>query len=385
MKNLFIFNTLHFFNDGFKSSLILLLPFITKDLHLNLTQAGLLGSILNLLSIIFALPAGYIANKIGGLRVLVLAIGLYALGFLWTSFSPSYYWLFSTFILAGIGFGIFHPISLALVAKMADKTSRGKKLGDFMAFGDLGNIGISAALTFIVVLIGWRETTLIYALVAFLIAIIFYLLFIKAKTLLATKEETVNPITLIEILKHKPFLLALLATFFDNFASLSLFFFLPFLLLKRNVDPALLGSFAAIFFLGNFFGKTILGRISDIFNHAKIFMLSELLMAIFIIILATATNFFIIIICAIVLGIFTKGTLPIGTAMISAASEHHGNFEKAFGINAVAANIGTTIAPLLLGFVSDKLGIVAAFYAMALIALMAIIPAFFFNLTSAKH
>ncbi|MBI5122290.1 MFS transporter [Candidatus Roizmanbacteria bacterium] len=384
MKNLLVLNTLHFFNDGFKSSLILLLPFITKDLHISLTQAGLLGSLLNLLAIIFALPAGYIASKTGGLKVLILAIILYSFGFLGTSFSSSYYWLFPTFILADIGFGLFHPISLALIARLAEKTSRGKKLGNFMAVGDLGNIGIPTALTFIVVLIGWRSTTAIYAVIALIIAFSFLLFYFKNRDIFSNQGKDTTHITFLKIIKHKRFLLALTANFFDNFASSTLFLLLPFLLLKRNVDPALLGAFAAVFFLGNFFGKTVLGRIADIFNHAKIFILSELLMAIFIVALATTTNFFIIIICSILLGIFTKGTLPIGTAMISEASEHHGNFEKAFGINTMAANIGTTIAPVLFGFISDQLSIVAAFYTMAFIAILAIIPAFFFNVTSTK-
>jgi predicted MFS family arabinose efflux permease len=64
--------------------------------------------------------------------------------------------------------------------------------------------------------------------------------------------------------------------------------------------------------------------------------------------------------------------------MISEASEHHGNFEKAFSVSEFITNIGTTIAPLVLGFLSNNLGIVSAFYAMAIAAVIAVVPAFLF-------
>lgn len=77
-------NTLHIFNDGYESSFLLLLPFIAKDIHINLTQVGFLGTIFNSLSIHLAIPAGYIAKKIGGMKTLIFALFIYALGYVTT-------------------------------------------------------------------------------------------------------------------------------------------------------------------------------------------------------------------------------------------------------------------------------------------------------------
>lgn len=371
----------HILNDGSKSSFLLLLPYITNDLHLTLTQAGFLATLLNLLGIMLALPAGYIATKFGGLKTLVIALFFYGLGFLGISLSPTYLWLFPLFILAGVGFGLFHPIGLALVARLAEKTERGKQMGNFTAVGDLGRIGIAAVLTFIVVFLGWRTTSLFYAVIVLGIATFFSLFFLPKHEHFVAKGKKSVELKLLTIIRHKQFLFATLSFFCDNFASTSLFIFLPFLLLAKDINPALLGSFVALYFIGNFAGKTILGRFVDIFGAARVFIISEFLMAFFIFLLATTAFFPMIIICSLVLGIFAKGTSPVLHTMISESAEHHGNFEKSFGANQLTGTIANTITPVILGFVSDKLGITSAFYLMAGFALLAIIPAVGFHLS----
>lgn len=367
---------LHVLNDGFYASFLLLLPFIAKDLHLNLTEVGFLGTVVNSLSIILALPAGYITTKFGGMRTLLFALFVYGLGFLATGFSPNYLWLCFTFLIVGSGVGVFHPIGFALIAKWSSKETRGRQMGNFTAIGDIGKIGIAALLTLIIIAIGWRYTTLLYATVAIAFAGIFYLFFLSKSEKFKATEQKITEIRLKEIITHKKFLFAVLAAFCDSFASSSLFIFLPFLLLKRGVNPALLGLFAATFFIGNFIGKSAFGRFVDRFGNTNIFILSEVLMALFILLLANSAILSIIIVCSIILGIFTKGTVPVLQTMVSDSAEHHGNFEKTFAVSAFVTSTATTLAPLLLGLISDKLGIMAAFNVMAIMALVAIIPAF---------
>lgn len=375
----------HILNDGSKSSFLLLLPYITKELNLTLTQAGFLGTLLSSISIILALPAGYIATKIGGYKTLVIALFLYGFGFLGISFASTYFWLLVLFLLAGIGFGLFHPIGLALVAKLSEKSERGRQMGNFTAVGDLGRIGIAAVLTFIVVFIGWRTTSFFYAVVILGIAIFFYLLFLHKKEHFLVKEKKPVELKLLTIIRHKQFLFTTLSYFFDSLGSTSFFIFLPFLLLAREINPALIGSFVALFFIGNFVGKTALGRLVDSFGAVKVFIIAEILMAFFIFLLATTNSFLIIILCSLILGVFTKGTSPIIHSMVSESAEHHGNFEKTFGANQLVGTIATTVSPVLLGFVSDKFGITSAFYLMGLFALVAIIPAIGFHVVKIRN
>gem|GEM_PF-468195 len=374
-------NALHIFNDGFQASLLLLLPFIAATQHLSLTEVGILGTVVNVSGIILALPAGYLAVKFGGLKTLVAALFVYALAFAGVGILHNYYALFGMFLLAGIGFGLFHPIAFGLIAKWTPKERRGRTIGNFTAIGDVGRIAITAALSFIVVLIGWENTALLYAGAAILLGA-GVRMFLRGRE--APQNKTAPPIdmSLWQILRNRRLVFALAAAALDSFASASLYVFLPFLLLLRGIDPALLGSFTAAFFFGNLFGKTLLGRLTDKIGSINVFLASDLLMAIFIMLLATVTQVWAIIGCAIILGVFAKGTVPVLQAMMSDAVEHHGNYEKTFGIAGAITNTAIAVAPILLGAISDHFSIVVAFYIMGFAALLALIPGLGYYLTA---
>lgn len=170
----------------------------------------------------------------------------------------------------------------------------------------------------------------------------------------------------------------------DAFASGSLFIFLPFFLLKKGISADVLGMFAAIFFIGSFLGKAVLGRFVDTFGNKKVFILSELCMAVLIVLLTQLNSFVLIMVVAVILGGFTKGTAPVSATMLSDVVDTEGHADKAFGISGVLQGIAISISPILLGIISDKFSILAAFYTMAGGAVCAAIPAFFLSKREAK-
>lgn len=379
MQSQLFLNILHIFNDGYQASFLLLLPFIAKDLHISLTEVGILGSLFYSFEFIFALPAGYLAEKFEGFKILLLSMIIYAVGFLGLSYIVSYPTLMVFFIIAGTGFALFHPIAFALVAKWADKKNRGRSLGDFTAVGDLGRIGISALVTFLIVKIGWRSTSFSYAIIIFVIFLaIYFYVDRKKKTVLNIGEQTLQVIKMADILKNKRFLLATLTSFLDSLSSSTLFIFLPFLLLQKGISPEVLGSFTAAYFVGNFLGKSLIGRLTDKHGPAQVFIIAEAIMAVFIILLTNTSSLFFIIIYSIILGILTKGTIPARTSMGVESVEHHGRFEKAIALSSFLVSIASVVAPFLYGFIADKYGIASSFYTAAGIALVAIIPALIF-------
>ncbi len=374
---------LHILNDGFQASLLLLLPFIAKDLQISLSAVGILGGALNVLQVVLALPAGILAHKYGGYKMLLLSLFLYSLGFIGVGISPVYYLLLMAFIVSGLGFGIFHPIAFAEVANSSDKTIRGRVMGNFTAIGDIGRIGLSTVITFIISYIGWRSSSLVFAVAGLVIFAVLFRIFSKNNDRIELKQkEQAKGEELKELFKNKKFVLSTASSFLDSFASSSLFVFLPFLLLYRNIDPKVLGAFVSAFFVGNFFGKTLLGRLTDKFGYIKVFVVSEILMAIFILILADSSYLAVIIVASIILGCFTKGTVPVITTMVSESVEGKNSFEKAFGLNGLITSIATVLAPVVLGFTSDKFGIVPAFAISAGFALVATIPAIIYSKTS---
>lgn len=373
---------LHFFNDGFLASIVLLLPFIAKDLNLNLTQVGFLGSIISVSGIILSLPVGFISSRFGAIKVLTAALLFYGLGFLLASVSHSYIFLILSFSIAAISFGVFHPISFSLVTRLSKKETLGRVMGDFMATGEFGRICLSGFLSFIAFSIGWRQTSLIYVAISGMLLLFFFIFnFSKNKININENIETTNQkqINFIEIMKNKNFILALFVNFFDNLASSPLFIFLPFLLIYKGISPSVLGAFTTAFFIGNLFGKMVLGRLTDKYKNTNVFIVAELLMVIFIILLAYSNQIFFIILFSIILGSLTMGTSPIRTTMITESNEHHGSYEKAFGISSFIASLSSALAPIILGYVADLYGIVNSFNLTAIFAFLAVISTYFYS------
>lgn len=365
---------LHFLNDGFESSFLLLLPFIAKDLHITLAQVGFLGTVESGIEILLSLPASIIAAKYGGFRTLIFALSIYTIGFFVTGFAPSILLLFITFMIAGAGFGIFNSIGLSLAAKWANQSSKGRQMGNYSSSGDIGKAGISTILPFLATNIGWRLTAISYSVVGFVVFFIFRRLASHVHKVEITAKK-VKSISIGKVIKNKRFLLANATNFLDTLASGALFIFLPFLLLEKGLATILIGVFTAAYFLGTVSGKLFFGRITDIFDKPILMIAAQLAMGLCIILLAKTNQFSLILFLSFVLGAFSKGTVPISKIMIADSVAHHGNYEKAFGVNVIIASAAATLSPLMWGYVSNQFGIVMAFNVSALVTLLTIIPA----------
>lgn len=370
---------MHVCNDGYSASYLLLLPFIAHSLSLNLSQVGVLGGVINFAALVVALPVSFAAAKFGGLRIVMLAQLLYGLALAGLSAAGNFGVILVFFILAGIGFGVFHPIAFALIARWTPQEKRGRAIGTFTAIGDLGRIGIAAAVSFIAVRIGWSHTAFLYSLVPITLGSVLVFGLWRRRGTITTVPKHVEAVTLREVLKNARLVAALVASWFDTFASKALFVFLPFLLLQHGIPATLLGAYTGVFFVGNFLGKFFMGRLVDRFGNVRVFILAEIVMAALIVGLALLRQPVIITIAALLLGTVTKGTTPVRQTMISEASEHHGAFEKSFAVSSLVEGSGDLVAPIILGAIGQHYGIVTAFLVMAGVALLATVPAAIFS------
>lgn len=375
---------LHFLNDGIRTSLVVLLPFIAKDLLLSYTEVGLAGSAQGLFTVLFALPAGFLASKIGGYRLLISALLIYSFGSLGIFTSPNSNTLIFTFYLAAVGFGLFHTVGFSLVAKESDKTNVGMNMANFTSIGDIGRIALSSIALFLTTFIGWRLTTICLGLTGLITFAAAKIFIIKKEKYNITNSSGESHTAWLKnffvILKTKKLLLISLATLFDAFASNQLFIFIPFIIVARGVDAARLSLFTGGYFIGNFVGKTILGRSVDKYGNKKVFIFSEISMAFVIILFIVSNNFLLLFIFSFLLGIFTKGTSPVVQTMFS-DSTHEAHYEKVYAISEVFIGTASSLSPVIMGLFADRFGINSVFYISATFALTAIIPIIFLSRT----
>lgn len=384
-----LLNTLHVFNDGYMVSFMLLLPFIATSQHIGLEKIGILGAALNVASLAVTMFVPVIARMLGGLRALTLAALAYGVALVGIGISGNYFWLLAMFALGGICFGLFHPTAFGLIAKWTAKENRGRAIANFTAIGDVGRVGIAAAVSSLVVFLGFRATVFLYAGLILLAAAIVLVYLRKNHERIeagAVEQKPTTPMSAWQVIKNRRLVLAISANSLDEFVSETLYIFLPFLLLARDISPALIGGFAAAYFVGNILGKTALGRLADKLGTGKVFIGAELLMALFIVLMASSTVPIVIIACSIVLGILAKGTIPVTKTMVAESVEHHGNFEKAYALDSLVGRVFKTIAPIVIGFVASAFSIVTAFMFMAGVVLLAVIPAsMYFVLSRQPH
>ena len=365
---------LHLFNDGYLAAMPLILPFAADELNISLTLVGLLGSLLSFSGIVLALPAGIAASCFGALRILSAAVLGYAAGFILLGFSSGIITVTLAFLLGSVSFGIFHPIAFSAVAKVSSKSSIGRDMGIFAATGDIGKIALAGLLTFIIGFSSWRTASEIYGCAAILLFLLYFIISHRKDWKVNEKKTEVKRKPDYRILKKKPFALANASSFMDSFANASLFIFIPFLLTFRGIDAAFIGVFTSVFFVGNLLGKVIMGRLTDRVKEEYLFIGCECCIFIALIILALSPSAVIISILALILGFFTKGTVPIVSTMI-AQSVGETEYEAAYSVNSLSTSIANTLAPLFFGLLADILGVQTIFFACGIAALLAAIPA----------
>lgn len=365
---------LHLFNDGYLAAMPLVLPFAADEFGLTLSLVGLLGSLLSFSGIILALPAGVAATRFGAVRILSAAVLSYSLGFMLLGFAGGMLSVLLAFILGSIAFGVFHPVAFSAVAKSASGANLGKKMGVFAATGDIGRIAFAAAVTFIIGLTSWRATSILYGVVALVLFVICFISSFKKGEGVSNETKAKKKKLDYRILANRTFALSNAASLIDSFANASLFIFIPFLLTFRGIEASFVGLFTSIFFVGNLLGKVIMGRLTDKIGKERLFICCEVSIFISLAALAFTPYVWAISALALVLGFFTKGTVPITSTMI-AESVGKDDFEAAYSINSLSTSVANTVAPLFFGVLADFLGVQAIFLACGIAALCSTIPA----------
>ncbi len=382
---------LHFLNDGLRTTVIVLLPFIARDLSLSLGQVGFLGSSQPLLAALFALPSGYITGKFGGFKIIFTLLFVYSLGILGAAFSTNEIMLFGMYLFTAIGFSMFHPVGFTLTAKASEQDKVGRNMGDFTAIGEIGRVALPPMALFIAAAAGWRITLIIAAVIGFSVFFVFLINLLKKKvndsqdltSKLPTRRQFIKDIYY--LFKNKKAFCITLSAIFDTAASSPQQVFLPFLLLAKGISPANLAIAMGCFFVGSLLGKSILGRGADRFGNIKIFIFSEFCMAATLVMLTQSFPFILLLLLCGFLGGFTKGTSPVVQTMFTELSDKI-HYHKVFAFSELVIAISAVFSVNLLGYYADHTGISTVFFAGAVLAICASLPIFIFSkIKTAQH
>ena len=369
-----IINILHFVNNGLSGTLPLFLPFIAEELHINFVDVGIIGGAYRLSLLGSLVCLSFFAGSCG-ISLLFRAALIYLIGYFVLFCSYNFSSVLMAFIIAGLGFGVFHTVSYTLICIWCPSSGRGAALGNFSAIGESGRIVFSSVVAYLIVVYDWKFTAFTYLLVAALIVSIAYYFF---NSLLCTSNGVVirrqggfrgKGFSIF----HPKIIFVIVAAGFDAAANSALIFYLPFILLHKGIEASYLGLISAGFFFGNLLGKIVFGRLVDKYQVEYVFMFCETLMLLLAVLLICLNNFVGIVMVSILLGTVSRGTAPVNASMLAESVRGDDELEVMFGIRGIVSQLLSSLTFPALGLLSERYGLYASMWGILLFVMLAII------------
>ena len=364
----------HALTHGYMLIFPAVLLLIMKEFDVGYFRLGILGTIANFAFGLGALPAGFLSDRLGARRLILLYLFGAAFIALLISFSKSFFHLAVCLGLLGLFCSLYHPCSLALLSHFRE---HGKAFG---IVGALGNVGLAVSpllAGYFASRLGWRKVYPLFAIVGLILALSYLLL---QRSLLTKEKEKrregrSSSSTGGGKLFNLPFAMLLCMQMLAGFSFQGATTFLP-TYLSRRVEIQLLGLsavgiggvMASISLIIGVFGQYLGGFLGLKTNTERLY-LAMVSATIPFLLLTGSTRNGILVAAAGAFAFFYFCAQPIGNILLasytSAGARGRGygvSFFFSFGIGSMAAGF--------CGFIAEKISLSAVFYALSMIALL---------------
>jgi len=366
----------HFLHDGLSDALYVLLPLWAETFGLSLAQVGALKTIYSGAMASFQLPAGFLSERLGERRLLV--VGTFAAGIAYGLIAvvDGYLALAVLLLLAGLGSGVQHPLASALVARAYEAGGRRAALGTYNFTGDLGKMAAAGAAGLAVAVVGWQGTTAGFGMIA--VAVGFALLIalhkLGAGAPPAPRTATEQPIDRRDWGIRNPLGFRAISAIgvIDSAVRYGFLTFVPFLLVEKGARIEAVGLAMALIFGGGAVGKLACGLLAERMGVIRTAVATELATA-----LAIGVLPFLPLTWAMALlplaGIALNGTSSVLYGTVADFVDYERQ-SRAYGLFYTLGIGSGAAAPTIVGVLSDAHGVTVAMFALAAAAL-ATLPA----------
>lgn len=362
----------HILHDGLHDALYVLLPLWSQAFGLSLVQVGLLKAAYSGAMALFQVPAGFLAERHGERLLLAGGTIVTGIGYMLLGTAGGFAVLLALLVLVGLGAGVQHPLSSALVARAYEGGPRRAGLGIYNFAGDIGKVVIPASVAVLSGIIGWRGGTFAFGALGILAGIVIWL---GLRSLGAGARPTAsgasavgeNPGggTLIEtprgdwgIANRRGFRAISAINVIDTAATYGFLTFMPFLLIGKGAAVETVGLALALTFGGGAAGKFVCGMAAERFGIIRTVVLTEIL---------TGSGFLLVLVLPLgailavlpLVGLAMNGTSSVLYASVAdfvAAHRHSRGFALFYTLGLGAG----AVSPPLFGLVSDGYGVPVA-------------------------
>jgi FSR family fosmidomycin resistance protein-like MFS transporter len=309
--------------------------------------------------------------------VLGLGTALVGVGYLVAGASAGFALLIGALVIGGIGASVQHPIAANLVAQaFPGRRSRGA-LATYNFSGDLGKMAFPAATAGLLMLMPWREATMILGIAALAGAAAILAVrglpgraieppaFEKTGAATSKMENPANPAAAPD---GRGFPLLLGIAMIDSATRMGFLTFLPFLLQMKGADLPTIGLALTLIFTGGATGKLVCGWLGQKLGMVRATFVTEGLTAAGILVLLPLPLLPGLIVLPLI-GVALNGTSSIiyGTVPELVAPERR---QRAFSIFYTGGIGAGALSPILYGLASDLVDIPVMMMLIAAIVLV---------------
>jgi FSR family fosmidomycin resistance protein-like MFS transporter len=358
----------HILHDGYTDLLYVLLPLWQTEFGLDYAEIGLLRAFYVGSMAGFQVPAGMIAERLGGSLILGLGTALAGIGYLCAGASVGFPMLVGALILGGLGSGVQHPIAAHLVSQAYSGNRSRTALATYNFSGDLGKMAFPAATAWLLTLMPWRAATMTIGAVG--LAAAAAILLVRGLPGRDGAGETVTdkPTTEAGQASGRGFPLLLSIAMIDSATRMGFLTFLPFLLKMKGADLPMIGVALTLIFAGGATGKLVCGWLGVRLGVVRATWLTEGLTAAGILVLLPLPLYAGLIVLPLI-GVALNGTSSIiyGTVPELVAPERR---QRAFSIFYTGGVGAGALAPVLYGLMSDLASIPVMMMVIAAVVLV---------------
>jgi len=294
------------------------------------------------------LPAGWLAEKLGGRLVLVGGTALAALGFAFAGMSGGIIGLCAALALSGAGSSVQHPIASSAISRAYGVKARGP-LGIYNFTGDLGKAALPVLASLLLTILPWRSVLLVLALIGFATAAAVALFLPPIDY---AKPEATAPAASTRPRAGFPLLFAIGTL--DTAVRMGLLTFLPFLLKAKGASVPAVGFALALVFIGGAAGKYTCAWLGARFGVLWTVLLTEGGTAACIL-AVLALPLVPVLVLLPLLGAMLNGTSSVLYGTVPELAPAH-RTEHAFALFYTGVIGSSALSPILYGFLGDALG-----------------------------
>jgi MFS transporter, FSR family, fosmidomycin resistance protein len=354
-----------------------LFPLVKNALNVSYTELGLVMAVVFTISGFAQVAAGFVVDRFGPQRMLPAGIALIGLAAVVAGLAQGFWTLLPFAVLLGIGNSVFHPADYAVLSARVTPSRMAKAYSVHSVMGTLGWAAAPVTMIGLAERFGWRSALIAVGLAGIAFAALISLEHreLRADTHHAEREAAPYDWRLL--------LTAPILSCFLYFALLSVAQggtqnFLPTLLpLVQNVSYVAAASATTMYLLGSAAGNVAGGVVADISpNHARIVGLGLAGAGLVTLFLGYVTMPAVILFAAVALtGFLTGATTPSRDMLVRAATPR-GATGKVFGFVYSGLDLGSVLAPLIIGAMLDRNLARATFAVMAAGLMLTILSAF---------